>query len=126
MTRLSTDCRAVVESLPRVFLGKLLKQRFKSDCEDVSGSLIFFYLFKIIFLFFSNDYVCKFFSIAKASNVVSNIPPGVTPVMSTPYIMGQGIPYFQQPIYSYEEMQLIQQRIPHMVCYCFVSLYSFR
>ncbi|XP_023013390.2 ubiquitin-associated protein-like lingerer isoform X1 [Leptinotarsa decemlineata] len=51
---------------------------------------------------------------AKNSNsVVSNIPPGVTPVMSTPYIMGQ-VPYFQQPMYSYEDMQLLQQRLPHM------------
>ncbi|CAH0550562.1 unnamed protein product [Brassicogethes aeneus] len=51
---------------------------------------------------------------AKNSNsVVSNIPPGVAPVMSTPYIMGQ-VPYFQQPVYSYEDMQLLQQRLPHM------------
>ncbi|KAG5873615.1 Protein lingerer, partial [Gonioctena quinquepunctata] len=51
---------------------------------------------------------------AKNSNsIVSNIPPGVTPVMSTPYIMGQ-VPYFQQPVYSYEDMQLLQQRLPHM------------
>ncbi|XP_018562921.1 protein lingerer isoform X3 [Anoplophora glabripennis] len=48
-----------------------------------------------------------------SSSVVSNIPPGVAPVMSTPYIMGQ-VPYFQQPVYSYEEMQLLQQRLPHM------------
>ncbi|XP_030759444.1 protein lingerer isoform X1 [Sitophilus oryzae] len=48
-----------------------------------------------------------------SNNVVSNIPPGVTPVMSTPYIMGQ-VPYFQQPVYSYEDMQLLQQRLPHM------------
>lgn len=34
------------------------------------------------------------------------------------YIMGQGVPYaFQQPMYSYEELQLVQQRIPHMVSY---------
>ncbi|XP_063933027.1 protein lingerer isoform X3 [Zophobas morio] len=49
-----------------------------------------------------------------SSSVVSNIPPGVAPVMSTPYIMGQ-VPYFQPPqVYSYEEMQLLQQRLPHM------------
>ncbi|XP_018321438.1 protein lingerer isoform X2 [Agrilus planipennis] len=49
------------------------------------------------------------------SSVMSNIPPGVAaPVMSTQYIMSQGIPYFQQPIYSFEDMQLLQQRIPHM------------
>ncbi|XP_060534377.1 protein lingerer isoform X2 [Cylas formicarius] len=53
-------------------------------------------------------------TLAKSSNsVVSNIPPGVTPVMSAPYIMGQ-VPYFQQPMYSYEEVQLLQQRLPHM------------
>ncbi|KRT80401.1 hypothetical protein AMK59_6635 [Oryctes borbonicus] len=48
-----------------------------------------------------------------SSGVVSNIPPGVAPVMSTPYIMSQ-IPYFQQPMYTYEEMQILQQRLPHM------------
>ncbi|XP_066154754.1 protein lingerer isoform X1 [Euwallacea fornicatus] len=48
-----------------------------------------------------------------STGVMSNIPPGVPPVMSTPYIMGQ-MPYFQQPVYSYEEMQLLQQRLPHM------------
>ena len=60
---------------------------------------------------------CFSFTAAKnSSSVVSNIPPGVAPVMSTPYIMGQ-VPYFQPPqVYSYEEMQLLQQRLPHMVC----------
>ncbi|KAL3285848.1 hypothetical protein HHI36_000368 [Cryptolaemus montrouzieri] len=49
-----------------------------------------------------------------SNNVVSNMPPGVAaPVMSTPYNMVQ-VPYFQQPLYSYEEMQLLQQRLPHM------------
>ncbi|XP_045481487.1 protein lingerer isoform X5 [Harmonia axyridis] len=49
-----------------------------------------------------------------SSNVVSNMPPGVAPpVMSTPYNMVQ-VPYYQQPLYSYEEMQLLQQRLPHM------------
>ncbi|XP_008195618.2 protein lingerer isoform X1 [Tribolium castaneum] len=48
-----------------------------------------------------------------SSSVVSNIPPGVAPVMSTPYIMGQ-VPYFQPPVYSYEEVQMLQQRMPHM------------
>ncbi|KAJ8946416.1 hypothetical protein NQ314_008898 [Rhamnusium bicolor] len=51
--------------------------------------------------------------VSKKNSVVSNIPPGVAPVMSTPYIMGQ-VPYFQQPVYSYEDMQLLQQRLPHM------------
>ncbi|XP_046996381.1 protein lingerer isoform X3 [Schistocerca americana] len=50
------------------------------------------------------------------SSVVPNIPPGVPPMLSTPqYIMSQGgLPYFQQPVYSFEEIQLLQQRIPHM------------
>lgn len=60
------------------------------------------------------------FILAKnSSNVVSNIPPGVTPVMSTPYMIGQ-VPFFQPPMYTYEDMQLIQQRIPHLVRILFV------
>ena len=52
-----------------------------------------------------------------SNNVMSNIPPaGVTPVMSTQYIMGQ-VPYFQPPIYSFEDVQILQQRIPHMAGY---------
>lgn len=50
------------------------------------------------------------------SGVVPNIPPGVPPMLGThQYIMSQGgLPYFQQPVYSYEDLQLLQQRIPHM------------
>ncbi|XP_044740287.1 protein lingerer isoform X2 [Chrysoperla carnea] len=49
------------------------------------------------------------------SGVVPNIPPGVAPMMGTQYIMGQaGMPFYQQPVYSFEELQLLQQRIPHM------------
>ncbi|KAL1513050.1 hypothetical protein ABEB36_002529 [Hypothenemus hampei] len=48
-----------------------------------------------------------------STSIMSNIPPNVAPVMSTPYIMSQ-VPYYQQPVYSYEEMQLLQQRMPHM------------
>ncbi|KAK9875299.1 hypothetical protein WA026_007697 [Henosepilachna vigintioctopunctata] len=50
-----------------------------------------------------------------SNNVVSNLPPGVAaPVMSTPYNMVQ-LPYFQQPLYSYEDVQILQQRLPpHM------------
>lgn len=52
-----------------------------------------------------------------SNNVMSNIPPaGVTPVMSAQYIMSQ-VPFFQQPIYSFEDMQLLQQRMPHMAGY---------
>lgn len=41
----------------------------------------------------------------------------MAPILSHQYIMGQGVPYaaFQQPMYSYEDLQLMQQRIPHMV-----------
>lgn len=53
-----------------------------------------------------------------SGNVVSNIPPGVTPVMSTPYMIGQ-VPFFQPPMYTYEDMQILQQRMPHLVC-CWV------
>ncbi|XP_065167805.1 protein lingerer isoform X3 [Atheta coriaria] len=52
-------------------------------------------------------------TLSKNSNsVVSNMPSSATPVMGQ-YIMGQ-VPYFQPPMYSYEEMQMLQQRIPHM------------
>lgn len=43
----------------------------------------------------------------------------MTPMLSHQYIMGQaGVPAyaaFQQPVYSYEDLQLVQQRLPHMV-----------
>lgn len=46
----------------------------------------------------------------------------MTPMLSHQYIMGQGVPYaFQQPVYSYEELQLMQQRIPHMVSYYLIT-----
>lgn len=63
------------------------------------------------------------FAAKNSTSVMSNIPPpGVTSVMSTPYIMGQ-VPYFQQPVYSFEDMQLLQQRLPHMVSLkCFQKL----
>ncbi|XP_058809825.1 protein lingerer isoform X2 [Phymastichus coffea] len=41
----------------------------------------------------------------------------LAPILSHQYIMGQSVPYatFQQPhVYSYEDLQLIQQRMPHM------------
>lgn len=67
--------------------------------------------------FFSIDYCCLFLAAKNSNNVVSNMPPGVAPpVMSTPYNMVQVAPYYQQPLYSYEDMQLLQQRLPHMVC----------
>lgn len=45
----------------------------------------------------------------------------MAPMLSHQYIMGQGVPYtFQQPMYSYEDLQLMQQRIPHMVSCCLI------
>ncbi|CAH0776304.1 unnamed protein product [Bemisia tabaci] len=50
------------------------------------------------------------------SGIVPSLPPGVPPQMvGTPYtIMSQGnVPaYFQQPIYSYEDLHMIPQRLP--------------
>ncbi|EEB12834.1 lingerer, putative [Pediculus humanus corporis] len=58
----------------------------------------------------------KVSSATTKSSVIANIPPGVPPIMGThQYIMSQGgMPYFQTPMYSFEELQLLQQRIPHM------------
>jgi len=57
------------------------------------------------------------------SGVVPNIPPGVPPMLGThQYIMSQGgLPFFQQPVYSYEDLQLLQQRIPHVVMFSVLS-----
>jgi hypothetical protein len=58
------------------------------------------------------------------SGVVPNIPPGVPPMLGThQYIMSQGgLPFFQQPaVYSYEDLQLLQQRIPHVVMFSVVG-----
>jgi len=56
---------------------------------------------------------------ATKSSVVANMPPGMQPIMAgTPqYIINQGgLPYFQQPVYSYDDQQMLQLRIqPHMV-----------
>lgn len=61
------------------------------------------------------------------SGVVPNIPPGVPPMLGThQYIMSQGgLPYFQQPVYSYEDLQLLQQRIPHVVMSSILSTVSY-
>jgi len=55
-------------------------------------------------------------TVSGKSGVVPNIPPGVPPMLGThQYIMSQGgLPFFQQPVYSYEDLQLLQQRIPHV------------
>ncbi|GLV43563.1 lingerer [Carabus blaptoides fortunei] len=61
----------------------------------------------------SNSAGTKVTSSAAKSGVVTNIPPGVAPMMGTQYIMGQaGMPFYQQPMYSYEDLQLLQQRVP--------------
>ncbi|XP_020279901.1 protein lingerer isoform X2 [Pseudomyrmex gracilis] len=50
------------------------------------------------------------------SNMTGGSAAGsMTPMLGHQYIMGQaGVPYFQQPVYSYEDLQIVQQRIPHM------------
>jgi len=56
-----------------------------------------------------------------SGNMTGGAAGSMTPMLSHQYIMGQaGVPYaaFQQPVYSYEDLQLVQQRIPHMVS-CF-------
>ncbi|KAK3096720.1 hypothetical protein FSP39_002655 [Pinctada imbricata] len=49
------------------------------------------------------------------SKAPPNLPPGV-PVLGHQYIMNQGtLPYFaglQQPLYGYDELQMLQQRLP--------------
>ncbi|XP_052101253.1 ubiquitin-associated protein 2-like isoform X4 [Mytilus californianus] len=53
---------------------------------------------------------------SKSSKAPPNLPPGV-PLLSHQYIMGQNLPYFaglQQPLYGYEDIQLLQQRLPPM------------
>lgn len=58
-------------------------------------------------------------STGSKSGVVPSIPPGVPQMLGTQYIMSQGgLPYFhQQPVYSFEDLQMLQQRIPpHMNC----------
>ncbi|XP_071442069.1 protein lingerer isoform X6 [Hetaerina americana] len=66
----------------------------------------------------SNSSSTKVSSSTGKAGGLPNIPPGVPPIMGTQYIMSQtGLPYFagvQQPVFSYEELQLMQQRIPHM------------
>ncbi|XP_046403980.1 protein lingerer isoform X6 [Ischnura elegans] len=66
----------------------------------------------------SNSSSTKVSSSTGKAGGIPNIPPGVPPIMGTQYIMSQtGLPYFagvQQPVFSYEDLQLLQQRIPHM------------
>lgn len=45
---------------------------------------------------------------SSGTNVVQNIP------MVSQYIQ-TGMPFYQPPVYSYEEIQMMQQRMPHVV-----------
>lgn len=56
---------------------------------------------------------------SSAANSGSGSSSGITAGSSgvpVQYIMGQaGVPFYQQPLYSFEELQMLQQRMPHMV-----------
>lgn len=57
-------------------------------------------------------------SSSSSSSISGSGTTGNMPILSHQYIMGQSVPYatFQQPhMYSYEDLQLMQQRMPHMV-----------
>uniref|UniRef100_A0A182PNX0 Protein lingerer n=1 Tax=Anopheles epiroticus TaxID=199890 RepID=A0A182PNX0_9DIPT len=47
-------------------------------------------------------------SSTSGTGVVTNLP------MVNPYIQAPGLPFYQQAIYSYEDLQLMQQRMPHV------------
>ena len=65
-------------------------------------------------MFSDIELVC--FLISGKSGVVPNIPPGVPPMIGTQYMISQGgLPYYQPPVYSYEDVQLLPHRIPQMV-----------
>ncbi|XP_026465399.1 protein lingerer isoform X2 [Ctenocephalides felis] len=55
---------------------------------------------------------------SSAANSGSGSSSGITAGSSgvpVQYIMGQaGVPFYQQPLYSFEELQMLQQRMPHM------------
>lgn len=54
-----------------------------------------------------------------ASKAVPNIPQNMPAMLSHQYIMGQGLPFYglQQPVYSYEDMQVLQSKLPTMSYY---------
>ncbi|XP_076330481.1 ubiquitin-associated protein 2-like [Tachypleus tridentatus] len=56
-----------------------------------------------------------------AGKAMPNIPPGVPPAMlGHQYIMSQaGLPFYglQQPVYSYEDLQILQSRLPTLGYY---------
>lgn len=53
-------------------------------------------------------------STAKSSNSGTGVVPNIP--MVSPYIQ-PGVPFYQQPVYSYEELQMIQQRMSHVPGY---------
>ncbi|XP_039276636.1 protein lingerer isoform X2 [Nilaparvata lugens] len=60
--------------------------------------------------------------VAASMSKVQNMPPGVQPLVSTQYMIGQAagtLPYYQQPpaaaLFSYDDLQMLQQRIPQHV-----------
>lgn len=57
------------------------------------------------------------FQLAAKSSVVSNIP------IVSQYIQ-TSVPFYQPPVYSYEDLQMIQQRLPHVVSCSSFSLFD--
>ncbi|XP_055603297.1 protein lingerer isoform X3 [Uranotaenia lowii] len=58
----------------------------------------------------STNSTAKSSSSSSGTGVVPNIP------MVSPYIQ-PGVPFYQQPVYSYEDLQMIQQRMSHVPGY---------
>lgn len=117
MTRLSSSSTDIVSINNKFFVVDSWTVSKRTGCLDDFGSLTKLDNYNCFILrgvYVSNTRPINCFAAKNATSVMSNIPPGVPPVMSTPYIMGQ-VPFFQQPVYSYEDMQLLQQRLPHMV-----------
>lgn len=63
------------------------------------------FLLLCIILYFA----AKSSSTTSGTSVVTNLP------MVNPYIQAPGLPFYQQAaVYSYEDLQLMQQRMPHV------------
>lgn len=61
-----------------------------------------------------NSTAAKVSSASSTSKAPPNLPPGV-PLLGHQYIMGQNLGHYfglQQPLYGYEDLQLLQQRLP--------------
>ncbi|XP_025077010.1 ubiquitin-associated protein 2-like isoform X3 [Pomacea canaliculata] len=58
-----------------------------------------------------NSRVSSTLPVTSESKAPPNPPPGVPLINPQPYIMGQGIPPYY-PFYGFEEMQMLQQRLP--------------